>query len=252
MIVKYKESGWDVITQRSHGLLASQLAFHWRVKERPARWVETLLAIAEHDDTEIELDGEKLITPAGGPLDYSMKNFEKARCERLAMFTVAKSRYIALLVSLHMEFLHKDEANINREAADFLKQQKKIQKSFQKELGLTNKAVKAAYCLLEWCDAFSLLICQEKIPPENRAAEISTGPDGKPYTMFQLDDKVLVVDPWPFETQAFDVRFEYRPIDQLAFKDSSEFRKAFRAAPVEERQWTIRKKPPRYQKPAKL
>ncbi len=42
MIVIYKEEGWEVITQRAHGILAAQIGFQWRLKDRPERWMETL------------------------------------------------------------------------------------------------------------------------------------------------------------------------------------------------------------------
>jgi hypothetical protein len=35
MIVNYKETGWEVITQRSHGILAAQIALQWQQKQRP-------------------------------------------------------------------------------------------------------------------------------------------------------------------------------------------------------------------------
>jgi hypothetical protein len=75
MIVNYTPDGWEVITQRSHGLLAMQLGMEWKQAARPQRWAETLLAIAEHDDAEVELDGEHLLTPRGGPLNFDMKQF---------------------------------------------------------------------------------------------------------------------------------------------------------------------------------
>lgn len=91
MIVNYKETGWEIITQRAHGLLAAQLAFQWRKEDRPVRWVETILAIAEHDDAENELDGENLLTEAGGPLNFSMKTFEVDHCQKLSSLTITKA-----------------------------------------------------------------------------------------------------------------------------------------------------------------
>src|SRR3954469_25116193 len=110
MIVNYTQSGWEVITQRAHGLVAAQVAMHWKMKERPERWLETLMAIAEHDDAEVELDGENLLTEAGGPLNFSMKGFDGQHCREMAMLTITKSRYIALPVSMHLEFLHRKQA----------------------------------------------------------------------------------------------------------------------------------------------
>ena len=68
MIVNYTEQGWEIITQRAHGLLAVQIAMQWRIKDRPERWVETLIAIADHDDAQTELEDDDLLTPQGGPV----------------------------------------------------------------------------------------------------------------------------------------------------------------------------------------
>lgn len=206
--------------------------------------METLLAIAEHDDAEVELDDENLLTPTGGPLTFSMKTFDEKHCDRLAMLTITKSRYIALLTSLHMEFLCRKEAKTNKEVHKFLQVQKKLQASFQKELHIPKKELEKIYSLLEWCDACSLILCQQQIPPELRALEISTGPDHKTYQLFQLSDQTLTIDPWPFEPKAFSVQFETRTINQLKFENPDTFRNAFVNAPVKETVWNIRKKPP--------
>ena len=44
MIVNYTDRGWEIISQRAHGLLAAQAAMAWRVKDRPERWTETVLS----------------------------------------------------------------------------------------------------------------------------------------------------------------------------------------------------------------
>ena len=237
MIVNYMENGWEVITQRTHGLLASQLALQWNVKERPLRWMETLLAIAEHDDAEVELSGENLLTPAGGPLNFSMKTFELKHCESLALLTQTKSRYIALLVSMHMVFLYHKEEATNKEAQLFLKEQKLLQAKWLKDLGIKKEEAQCIYHLLEWCDALSLLLCQHQIQPEKRSVQISTGPDQKVHYLQQAANGELSVTPWPFEADRFSVYFESREIRQLQFENSAEFRKAFVAAPIKENEF---------------
>lgn len=241
MIVVYKEEGWQVITQRAHGLLAAQLAMQWRAKDRPERWTETVLAIAEHDDAEVELDGENLLTSTGGPLNFDMKVFEAEHCRRLAALSQTKSRYIALLASLHMEFLYRKDAGEMPEAEVFLKEQKALRSVWQKELGLTEEEIQRCYNLLEWADACSLLLCQSALQPERRKLEISTGPDGEMYHLAQVDDKTLTIEPWPFEAKTFSVNFERRLINQLQFSSSAAFRKAFLATPVQEIRWTFTK-----------
>ena len=239
MIVNYTEKGWQVITQRAHGMVAAQIAFHWRIKDRPKRWVETLLAIAEHDDAENELDGENLVTDAGGPLNFAMKRFELPHVTKMALMTSTKSRYISLLTSVHMSFLYeKDQGNIEH-ADTFLKEQKRLQEQWRKELGLSKEEVMVAYDLLEWCDALSLLICKGDMQPEKRGIEISTGPDKKKYQLVQVDDTTLTVSPWPFEIDSFNVTFELRSIPQIQFSSSSEFREAFLRAELTERIWKL-------------
>lgn len=241
MIVTYKEEGWQVITQRAHGIVAAQLAMQWRVKDRPERWTETVLAIAEHDDAEVELDGENLLTAAGGPLNFDMKTFEAAHCQKLAMLTQTKSRFIALLTSVHTVFLYGKEEAANAEAKAFLQEQKTLQEKWRKELGMEKTEVMRIYDLLEWCDACSLLVCQGQQQPEKRKLEISTGPDKKMYHLAQVDDTTLTVEPWPFEAKTFAVSFEWRLLPQLKFSSSAGFRKAFLEAPVSETKWTLSK-----------
>lgn len=252
MIVNYKETGWEVVTQRAHGIVAAQVAMHWKAKERPTRWLETLLAIAEHDDAEVELDGENLITDTGGPLNFSMKLFDLEHCEKLAMLTITKSRYIALLASMHMDFLHRGEEKDNSEARRFLEHQRALQAQWREALGIDKKEAERIYYLLEWCDAFSLLLCRQQVQPEKRGIEISTGPDGIVYQLFEVEEGVLTVEPWPFESNTFSVAFESREIQQLKFESSSEFRSAFIHAPVKETVWKLAKKRGPVRKPAKV
>ncbi|MEO6869909.1 MAG: DUF3891 family protein [Ginsengibacter sp.] len=243
MIVNYTKNGWKVITQRAHGILAAQLAAEWKISERPQRWLETLLAIAEHDDAEVELDGENLLSVSGGPLNFNMKEFDPAHYEKLSLLTITKNRYIALLTSLHMEFLSHTVAETNAKAKEFLKDQAIIREKWMKELNLTEKEVLRIYDLLEWCDACSLLLCQDLVQPEKRKLEISTGPDKKLYYLIQVGDKQLTVTPWPFESKKFTVSFEWRTIKQLQFSSSNEFRKAFLKARVKETTWEMIHKP---------
>lgn len=241
MIVNYTEEGWQVITQRAHGLLAAQFAMQWRAKDRPQRWTETVLAIAEHDDAEVELDGENLLTAAGGPLNFAMKNFEAAHAEKLALLSQTKSRYMALLTSIHAEFLYQKEEATRPEVKAFLTGQRRLQEKWRKELGLQKEAVMRVYDLVEWCDACSLLLCQNALQPERRKLDISTGPDKRMYQLVQVEEEVLTVEPWPFEATTFEVCVESRLIRQIQFTSSAEFRKAFLAAPVSEKSWKMEK-----------
>lgn len=242
MIVLYSEEGWKVITQRAHGVLSFQVAMRWKHDQLPTRWTELLLAIAEHDDAEVELDGENLLTTNGGPLNYEMKTFDLDNCTRLAELSVTKSRYVALLTSMHMNFLYADDARSDPGAKKFLAEEAKKRNKLRKELGMSEKEVDHDYAILEWCDAFSLLLCRDDLQPEQRKIEISKGPENVKYQLHQDASDNLVIDPWPFDKKEFRVAVEYRLIKELKFDSSAAFRKAFYEADIKEDNWLLASK----------
>lgn len=239
MIVNYTEEGWQIITQRAHGLLAAQLAFRWKKQDRPQRWVETLLSIAEHDDATIELEDDDLINENGGPVNFKMKDFEKEHAQKLMNQALTKSKYIALLTARHICFLYGNSDD--KEAWKFCEGLKKEEAKWLKELNISSEEISSAYRLLEWCDAFSLLICQQMIQPESRKMEISVGPDYQTYQFYEIFEGKLAVVPWPFEEEGFTVEFESRTLPQLTFKDAEEFRTLFLQAKTQFNQYTFEK-----------
>lgn len=225
MIVNYVEEGWEIITQRAHGLLAGQICARWKISDQPDRWVETLMATTEHDDVFNELERSPLLTEQGGPINFKMTRFDKYACENLIDRGLTKSRFITLLLSRHISFTHGKE----QQAEVYLSVLKKKEKKWKKEGQITTEQLDRAYELLEFCDALSLLICQKQIPPEQRKLEISSGPSGKSYYTFQKEDKLLV-EPWPFEIEKFEVIYECFSIDRLKFSSDKQFRDDLRKA----------------------
>lgn len=228
MIVRYITEGWEIITQRSHGLLAAQICAQWKKENQPKRWVDTLIATAEHDDVYNEFENDGLLGEHGGPVDFKMNSFREDYCERLLDMALTKSRYIAILTSRHIQFLYDNDPA----AKSYCIALRKRERVWFRETKTRRKDISAAYQLLEFCDAFSLLICQDLVQPEHRKIEISTGPDGKHYSVGELSDARLTVSPWPFEQPSFTVSYESRVLNQLVFKDLNEFRKAIKAATV--------------------
>jgi len=241
MIVNYGEQGWEIVTQRAHGIVAAQVAFNWKFDDQPRNWMEILLAIAEHDDAENELDGEELLTNAGGPLNYDMKKFDLAHCIKLSSLTLVKSRMIALLTSLHMEFLYASAKTETAAAKKFLADQKRLRAKWMKELKMSETELLRIYNLLEWCDALSLLICKADFQDDERSIEISTGPDKNAYYLKKLDEGTLTIEPWPFVCTSFEILYETRTLKQISFKSSGDFREFFLRAPVKTKTWTLKK-----------
>jgi len=227
MIVNYTESGWQIITQRSHGLLAAQICAHWRKDKQPRRWVETLVAAAEHDDVYDEWENEDLLNESGGPVNFKQTGFNLELSERLIGMAETKSAYIALLISRHIQFVHGEDPK----SKGFISDLRKRERDWLKAAGVSRKEVDLAYELVEFCDAFSLLICQGLVQPEGRKIEISKGPDGRAYEMYASGEG-LVVEPWPFERSSFDVSWECRTVSQLSFTGVAEFREQVAKADV--------------------
>ena len=237
MIVNYTDAGWQIITQRAHGLLAGQICARWKNSKQPTRWLETLIATAEHDDVYNEFEDDQLLNANGGPINFKMTGFRKHMCERQLKMALTKSRYIALLISRHIQFVHGNDP----EAKAFCRELKMKEKKWLAESGAKLQDIDGSYELLEFCDAFSLLICQGLIQPEQRKIEISNGPDQQPYTFFMSEDGSLVVEDWPFEPESFTIVYESRTLSQLTFDDVSAFKKAVDLAEVSNHELTLRK-----------
>ncbi len=223
MIVKYQENGWNIITQRAHGLLAGQICYNWRDKLRPEIWMETVVATIEHDDAFNEFaSDENLLNDNGGPLNFKMRKFEEKRCQQLLLMALSKSSYIGLLISRHIQFLYANSED--KIAKKYCQDLKKTDKKWIKVAACSEEEVIYAYAILQWCDALSLLICQQLIQPENRKIEVATGPDSQCYMLQALRESELTVDPWPFESEIFEIHYESKTISQLEFKSENEFR----------------------------
>jgi hypothetical protein len=237
MIVNYTDAGWQIIMQRAHGLLAAQLCARWKVSNQPVRWMDTLIATAEHDDVYDEFEDDELLNENGGPVNFKMSRFRQDYCERQLQRALSKSRYITLLLAKHIHFIYGQQSA----AKAFLNDLEKKEIVWLKETKASKQDIDASYELLEFCDAFSLLICQFLVQPEGRKIEISNGPDGKSYMLSALEDGSLTVLDWPFETDEFVVWYESRTLEQLAFKNVAEFKKALALAKVDHVELTIKR-----------
>ncbi len=241
MIVKTHLKGWEIIYQKAHGLLAMELGLHWQLSQRPPRFAETLAAILEHDDgfndTEV-----RALTDVGAPIHFQLLEYTLDQCRSVTKLTRQKSRWMALMVSLHMEFLYEEKRGQSAELDAFLDEQKAWRRRYLRELGVKKEEAQRAYEFVEWCDAFSLLLCLDKIQPEARKMEISNGPDGTVHQVWQRPDGSLCVEPWPFDDEHFEVSVESRVVEQLRFDSAAELTTALEAAEPVENRWLLRRK----------
>ncbi len=238
MITNLTENGWEVIYHRAHALLAAEIAGHWNRANPPARLYETIAAISHHDDLEREWEGNQL-TEAGAPLDFTLdKETAIGKLRELTKNARYRGRWVALLISKHVSFLNEGKRGASAELDSFLDEQLEHQKQWQQELKLTQQEVDQAYAFMQWCDRFSLILCQRQLPDDERALEISTGPDGKRYDVIQYKDGRVTVKPWPFEEE-FTVNVEATCLSSLKFDSNDALVAALQTGPIKTLEWTF-------------
>lgn len=240
MIVKNKDFGWELIHQQAHGLLAVSIALQWNSAKRTRYWVETLVALTEHDDGQEPWEGTNHLTQAGAPMDFRIEEYSVGQAKRMVEIALEKSRWNALMVSKHATFLYEAMPDKDKEMTRFLEEQRENQKGWQKQLRATKDDIEFAYGFVQWCDALSLILCQDRLPERGRRLEISPGPDGISYFIFQRADQTVGVEPWPFEKPEFTLAIEAYQLHQLSFKNDAELYKCIQEAPIEQKKWSFK------------
>ncbi|NMF63735.1 DUF3891 family protein [Brasilonema octagenarum] len=239
MIANLDQNGWEVIYHRAHALLAAQIAGHWHPEKRPLRWLETIAAISHHDDLEKEWEGNHL-TEAGAPLDFTLGKGTDVNSVRRHMQNARyRGRWVAMLISMHMSFLHEGERGESPELDSFLDEQLQNHEQWRHELKITKDEAVEAYEFFQWCDRLSLILCNRVLPANERALEIATLPDGKRYDVVQSDDGNVTVQPWLFLEEKFTVNVEACYLEQLKFDSNDELTQALQTAPIKTLEWTF-------------
>ncbi|MFD2907943.1 DUF3891 family protein [Flavobacterium ardleyense] len=240
------QKGWKIINQRSHGLLAAMIGYQYAIDLPNDIMLPTLIAIAEHDDGVAETLQNKNLTDVGAPrhflVDDQSNTVDLKQQFNVMEMATSKSQLNALLTSLHIEFLFgKNNDGSDKKLDAFLKEQERNRRAILKHLAIDDKYAKRLYHLVEWCDAFSLLICLDKIQPEGRKMEISESPDGEMNQTFYKAENVVGVEPWVFKSETFKVFYEYKIVEQLEFKSVEEFNEVCKNTPVQREEFTFSK-----------
>ncbi|RIJ37432.1 DUF3891 family protein [Pontibacter oryzae] len=241
MIVNATPQGWEVIYQQAHGMLAAQLAYYLKPELQCAHWVETLVAIANHDNRQRTWHGQDGLTPAGAPADFTLQPNTLEQAHALMDAVRFQGRWVTLLTSMHMIYLYESRRGENQTTDTFLDAQLELQESCRKTLKLTKKQPQQAYAILQWCDRLSLILCRNELPADERTLEITTGPDGKSYFVKQLPSQTVSINPWPFAETHLEVSLEYRELYQLQFKNDAELATAMHQAEVKYKSWVLEK-----------
>ncbi|QKG54146.1 DUF3891 family protein [Hymenobacter sp. BRD67] len=102
-------TGWQVIYQQAHALLAAQLAWAWPAFLPADRWVGMLAAIMQHDDEQEAWHGRgghHGLTPAGAPANFTQVAFSRKQATGVLHAARFQGRWRSLLTSLHLSTLY--------------------------------------------------------------------------------------------------------------------------------------------------
>ncbi|MCU0568413.1 MAG: DUF3891 family protein [Oculatellaceae cyanobacterium Prado106] len=237
MIVHPTQTGWEIIYHRAHALLAAQIGGQWRKVDSPPRLYETIAAISHHDDLEREWEGHHL-TQAGAPMDFTLESSTSyPKLRKHLEGSLYRGRWVALLNSMHICRLMAQQQETSAEAAEFLEEQKQAQAQWRQELGISEEDADQAYDFMQWCDRLSLILCQKKLPADERLLEISKAHDGQRYDIKQFQDGTVTVVPWCFENPEFVVNVEASALDEIKFEDNDSLVAALKQAPRHLLEW---------------
>lgn len=245
MIVRNSSEGWHIIYQAAHGILAGKLANELLVKLRPLRWMETLTAIIEHDDQQLNFEEKSYLNNLGMPVDFTEDHqtedqvLERAR--RVLNKAAHKSKWTAMLVSLHIDFLYNRKEYPGEKLKDFFASQEKVRKEYYAYYNIQETEAGEAYDVLRFCDRCSLILCKDEIPAFGRSIEINKTINKKEYMLRQNKDRSITVEPWCFEKKEFDISVEEQLLQKASFKDDAEFHESLLQAETITRSWKFKK-----------
>jgi hypothetical protein len=238
MIVNQTKAGWDIIFQRAHALLAGKIAMQWQVDERPEPWTDVLSAIVDHDDGQRDWQGRNHLTDVGAPLDFTQQGLDFAQTKQTVNNARYRSRWIALLTSMHTSTLYEPLRDTDKDLAVFLDEQQDYQQKLRRSVGIRKAEAEALYRFVFFCDACSLVLCKNEVPTNGNRLELAPTAAGQPAYIFQKGEK-FSIDPWPFEESSFAVDVDVFQLKQLSFKDDQELYEALDRAEVVSQRWTF-------------
>ncbi|WP_238751596.1 DUF3891 family protein [Neolewinella maritima] len=240
MLVRPHPAGWRITLHPAHGFLAADLFGHLAVALPEELLLPTLLAVAEHDDHQLDFRTGDYLTERGAPRDFSLMDTEDAQrslqSEALLADAHRKHAWTYLLLGMHYEFLYAGQS-VDERLKALLKDIATRRKQLLRQRHWKQKVLATTYGYLRFCDRLSLILCGEDVPTLGRQLEINDALGKVHYLRQQPDTERLTVTPWPFTTDRFTVRGESFVVQQLAFASSAALGDVLRDTVAEVREW---------------
>ncbi|MFC5864797.1 DUF3891 family protein [Acidicapsa dinghuensis] len=265
MLCMKTETGWRLITHQDHARLAGEFAAAWGNDQfrRPEPRDRVLFAIASHDDGWASRDAHPTITREGKPSAFSKELVDKysavekidladyiALREQAVRVVAEQDPYAGLLVALHTRDLLVNRTDRSTIAPDqlplldyFLAKQEawraQLINWIQNHPMLDAKAKEALtirehFCLLQACDALSLLACVEHEAPSTLLHPLPlTDGSKREVHVTPIGVRRFQLAPWPFLVPELSFSFRARHVSGHVFPDDASLEATFDASPVE-------------------
>lgn len=245
MIVNKSIKGIHIIFHEAHGLLAGKIANEIAAEYRPIQWFETLVAVCEHDDRQLNFDEKDYLSDIGVPLDFTEEKYAVndvlKRMQRILKSAGNKSLWVKLLISYHLEFIYSHLKEESKQITNFFHNEEKVRLHILKQFKISDKQARIYYEFLRFCDRLSLILCKDEAPDANRLLEINTSINGETYFIKKTENDELIIEPWIFTADKFELSVEERILKETQFKSAAEFESVLMGAAPEFKKWVIMK-----------
>lgn len=245
MIVNKSNKGIHIILHEAHGLLAGKIANEIRPEFRPINWFETLIAVCEHDDRQLNFDEKDYLSDIGVPLDFTEEktvvNDIVERMRRIMKSSINKSLWVRLLVSYHLEFIYSEPATSSQKIRKVFQEEVLFRKDVLKQFKISDSKAREYYEFLRFCVRLSLILCKDETPSAGRLLEINTSINNEQYFIKRDPSDVLIVSPWIFKDDELTLSVEERLLKDTQFTSSRQFEKVLKNTTPSLKQWKIKK-----------
>lgn len=245
MIVNKSLLGLHIIFHEAHGLLAGKIANEITPKHRPIHWFETLIAICEHDDRQLNFHEKNYLSEIGVPLDFTEEKSSVkdalTRMERILKSAANKSLWVKLLISYHLEFIYSNMKKQSKLITSFFQEEEKTRKTILDLFKISDEKARTSYEFLRFCDRLSLILCTDEAPEAGRLLEINTSIDGETFFIKKTENEKLIITPWIFDADEFELSIEERILKKTQFSSSDQFEFALMNSKPHFKKWVLKK-----------
>ncbi|NJB84970.1 hypothetical protein GGR26_000715 [Lewinella marina] len=244
MLVRPHPEGWRITLHPAHGLLAADIYSHLPSVAPPGLSLPTLLAVAQHDDHQVDFSSGDYLTDRGAPKDFTLLRMDEAQrseqAEALLEDAYRKHLWTGLLIGRHYEHLYKGES-VDARLKKLLKGIVVKRKQVLQQRGWPAELLETVYGRMRFCDRLSLILCGEELPAQGRRLEVNDGLGEPTFVCQDPETEELKLAPWCLAEAEATVSVESYVLDQLTYTSGSALGAALAKGLPEVREWKFKK-----------